>query len=68
MITEFLEGETYTNPNGPQDILVVGINKETKTSVTLAVLWIDRDSYESVGGGELKVNKDDLVHWTVVEL
>lgn len=68
MITEFLEGETYTNPKLDRDIMVLGIGRETKDELVLAILWIDRESKESTMGDELTVKKADIGQWTVVEL
>lgn len=68
MITEFSEGETYTNPKLDKDIMVLAIGKETAEDVTLAILWVDRDSKETTGGDELTVKKTDFNQWSEVEL
>lgn len=68
MIKVFLEGETYTNPKLPKDIMNLGIGKETDTEVTLAVLWVDRESKETTGGDALTVKKSDFGDWSLVDL
>lgn len=68
MVTEFEEGETYTNAKLDKDIMVLGKAKETKDDVTLAILWVDRESKETTGGDELTVKKDDFKDWSEVEI
>lgn len=68
MVKEFQEGETYTNPALDKDIMVLGIGKETKDEVVLAILWVDRELKETTGGGELTVKKSDFGQWSEVEL
>ena len=67
MIQGFQEGETYTNPKLDHDIMVLGIAKETDSSVTLAILKVDRASEETSGGGQLTVNHADYGDWTLVQ-
>lgn len=68
MITEFEDGETYTNPKLDKDIMVLGKAKETKDDVVLAILWVDREAKETTGGAELTVKKDDFKDWSEVEI
>lgn len=65
MITEFEEGETYTNPKLDQDIMVLGIVGQTADASTLSILWVDRDTTESTKFGQLEVSKKDLGDWSV---
>lgn len=67
MVKEFLEGETYTNSKLDKDIMVLGVGRETKDDVTLAILWVDRDSKETTGGGELTVKKSEFDQWSEVD-
>jgi len=68
MITEFEEGETYTNSKLDKDIMVLGIAKQSAVDVTLAILWVDRESKETTGGAELTVKKEDFKDWSAVEI
>lgn len=68
MVTEFEDGETYTNPKQEKDIMVLGKAKETADDVTLAVLYVDRESKETTGGAELTVKKSEFADWSEVEI
>jgi hypothetical protein len=67
MITEFLEGETYTNPSLEQDIMVLGRAEKTQDTVLLSVLYIDRDTTETIDFGELEVHLGDYQNWKVAD-
>lgn len=68
MVKEFLEGETYTNAELSQDVMVLGIGSETKEEVVMAILWVDRESQATTGGGELTVKKSDFKRWSKAKL
>lgn len=67
MITQFLEGETYTNPKMEQDIMVLGLTPKADDSVLLSILFVDRESTESTKFGELTVHASEFSDWTVKE-
>lgn len=68
MVKEFLEGETYTNADLGQDVMVLGIGSETKEEVVMAILWVDRESKATTGGGELTVKKSEFKRWSKAKL
>lgn len=68
MVTDFVEGETYRNKSMDKDIMVFAIGKKTADDVTLAVGYVDRESYEMTNNGELTVKNSDLKDWEEVEL
>lgn len=68
MIKEFLEGETYAHPKHDKDIMVLAVGAESEKELTLAVLWVDRESKETTGGGELVVPKVEMSEWELSEL
>lgn len=68
MVKEFLEGETYTNADLEQDVMVLGIGSETKEEVVMAILWVDRESQTTTGGGELTVKRSEFKRWSKAKL
>lgn len=68
MIKAFLEGDSYRNPKLPQDVMVLGIAKEDAKEVVMAVLFVDRESDETTGGGELTVQKADFGDWEHIDV
>lgn len=68
MIKAFLEGETYRHPKHEQGIMVLAIGDETNEEVTLAILWVDPETLENTGHGELTVLKKDYKDWELMEL
>lgn len=68
MVTEFEDGETYTNAKLDRDVMVLGKARETAEDVTFAVLWVDRESKETNGGGELTIKKSEFADWSEVEI
>lgn len=68
MIKEFLEGETYFNAKYDKDVMVLGIAKTTDKEIVLAILWVDRSTEETTGGGELTVPVAELSSWELKEL
>jgi len=48
--------------------MVLGIGEETPDEVVLAILRIDPDTMESIGGGELTVAKDEFQNWEMLAL
>lgn len=68
MISSFLEGEVYSHPKKDNYIMVLGIKDQTNVSSELAVLWVDPESLETVGYGELTVPQDQVSDWTLVKL
>jgi hypothetical protein len=67
MGTKFEEGETYTNPKTDKDIMVLGIGRQTADGVTLAVLYVDRESYETTSNGEITIKNSEANQWTLVQ-
>lgn len=67
MIKEFLEGETYRNAEYDYDIMVLAVAEETEAEVLMAVLWVEKEGFESVGSGEITINKEDFKDWQLVE-
>ena len=62
---DLIIGETYKSPTHGRYIQVLGIDKEDSESVTLAIFWVDKDTYQTEPG-DLKVQKSDLKTWTKV--
>ena len=67
-IDQFEEGELYSHDDHEEYVMVLGIGKETKTKVVLAILWVEREGLESTSFGELEVKKSDFKNWEAVKL
>jgi hypothetical protein len=63
---ELLIGETYKTPTHGRYIQVLGIDKEDSQSVTLAIFWVDKDTF-ATEPGDLVVQKSDLKNWSKVD-
>lgn len=69
MVTEFEEGETYTNPDKyDQDVMILGIGYEDDEVIVAAILWVDRDTVETTSGDELEIPRSEFKNWTKVDL
>lgn len=64
---ELIVGIVYRSPVHGRYIQVLDIENETSESLTLSILWIDRDLFNSEHG-DLTVLKSDVERWTKVEL
>jgi hypothetical protein len=68
MVTAFEDGETYRNLKLEKDIMVYATAKETPAEVTLAVGFVDRESYEMTNTGDITIKKEDFKDWAEVEI
>lgn len=68
MIRAFLEGETYRHPKHENGIFVLAVGDEDDNEVTLAILWVEPETIETCGHGELTVQKKDFKNWEEMEL
>lgn len=58
-------GETYKSPKHGRLIQVMGIQSQNDTEYNLAILFVDKDTYQTEAA-DLKVSKSDVKAWTLV--
>ena len=68
MVTEFIEGEVYTNKKLDYDVMVYAVASKTADEVVLAIGKINRESEEMFAPGELTVKTSEFSDWELVEL
>lgn len=66
-MSKFEEGETYRNLQHENDVMVLGIYEDDGQEVLLAILWVDRDTVETVGADELTIQYSDFDDWEKVD-
>jgi hypothetical protein len=66
-MNKFEEGETYRNDDQEQDAVVLGIYEDDGQEVLLAVLWVDRETKETLGADELTIQYSEFDDWEKVD-
>lgn len=60
-------GETYQSPYHGRYITVLGIDSISSLGYVMAILWVDKDTFQTEPG-DIKVPDSEIKFWTKVQL